>query len=61
MGNQRSQEPRLSYAAIGTWILHSKVFINFLDSLIHEPSDRPVVLLPKYVHEQQPQTQRQEI
>ena len=61
MGNQRSQEPRLSYTAVGTWILHSKIYINILESLIQEPSNIPVVLLPKYVHEQQPQTQRQEI
>ncbi len=61
MGNQRSQEPRLSYAAIGTWILHSKFYINISDSLIQESSNIPVVLVPKYVHEQQPQTQRQEI
>ena len=61
MGNQSFQEPRLSYAVVGTGALHSKIYINILESLIHEPSNGPVVLVPKYVHEQQPQTQRQEI
>ena len=61
MGNQSFQEPRLSYAVVGTGALYSKIYINILESLIQASSNGPVVLLPKYVHEQQPQTQRQEI